>query len=341
MSSRNVLSNLRIQDPVLTELVHTYCQAEALAPWVAPFINVPARDFYAAKHDKESFAVVDTLRAPCDNIKTLGTTYGSERYTVKQHAVGVELCFEEIEAANNGMANIDLEQLAANRLGEALTQSWESEVMDFISNANVYEANLVVDVSAVPTDQFDDPGSDPEAYLFEQREKVELEIGCPPNSMIIGKDVWKALKFHPLWRGRYDGSPFANRSVQLDQVAQWLEFENGVRVAYRKKLNCTTNVLEYMFDPKSIVMFYSPVRADNFADKNGALFQQLPDLSGATPSAFYSFGLRGYPVIEQPFDDLRKRVRIWTGIAEQSIQGVGLGSTGLVGGAILLQNVVS
>ena len=341
MASKNNLRNLRIQDPVLTSLVHSYCQSEALAPWVAPMIKVPARDFFIAKHTKEAFAVVDTLRAPCDAIKTLSVTYGNEKGTVKQHTVGVELCFEEIEAANNGMANIDLEQLAANRLGEALTQSWENEVMDFITNPLIYESNLVVDVSAVPTDLFDDPGSDPEKYLDEQRCKVEEIVGCSPNSMIIGRDVWKSLKFHPLWRGRYDGSPFANRSVTLDQVSQWLEFNNGVRVGYRKRLNCTTKVLEPMFDSKSIVMFYSPARADNFGSNNGAIFEEMPGISGATPAAFYSYSLNGYPIIESPFEDMRKRTRIWTGLAEQSIQGVGLGDTGKVGAAILLQNVVS
>jgi hypothetical protein len=164
MAAQN-LNTLRVNDPVLTQLVHGYCQAESIAPFVAPVITVPVRAGKIIKFTKEQFAVLNTRRAPGDNILRRSTTYTNENYYLEQHALAGEVTVEEAEEAINGDARIDLRQQAVLAAAQGIAQSWELEVVGTITNAALYEPTNLETLAGV--DQWSDPASDPEVKVQE------------------------------------------------------------------------------------------------------------------------------------------------------------------------------
>lgn len=331
MSSNQNQAGYRINDPVITQIVHGYCQADSIAPFIAPVVNVNTRAGKVIKFSKEQFALINTRRAPGTNIQRVGTTYGNEAYVLGQHALASEVTEEDYQEALNGDAKIDIRSQAALRTTEGVMLSWEKEVIDTIIDPAQYEANNQEVLSG--TAQFSDPSSDPEATVQAWKEAIRAQVGCYPNSMVISTDVFTALKFHPIFRDRVKYTSAA--SINLDMLATWFELPRGIRVAQKVVLDQATGLLTDIMPSGTAITFYSPEGGV------GDGFMALPGADKAKPSFAYTYQLSGYPIATpERFNDDR-RVYITDIIAEQSFELTGLGANDLVGAGFLATDVVA
>lgn len=324
-------SKARIVDQVLTEVVHGYKQAGSIAGFAAPIVPVSTRAGNIVKFGKENFAVRDTRRAPGGNIERINVSYTAEKFALNQHAAAGEVAREMYEEALNGAARINLRKKAAFAAAQAISQSWEAEVISTITNTALYEASNVIVLAG--TSQFSDAASDPEVTFQAGSEVIRAQTGVYPNRAIIDSATYNVMRRHPIFRDRIKYTSAG--SVNLDMLAQWLELDE-IRVAKRVKLNAAGNLVD-MFPAGTISLFYSPDAMDSQAIDG---IVPADDASMSTPAAFYTYQLNGYPIAEEErFDDDRK-VFVTDLIAEQSIQPVGLGNTGKVGAAALITNVL-
>jgi hypothetical protein len=325
----NRLRDLRVSDPVITSVVQGYVQEESIAPFVAPVVPVYARAGRIVKFTKEQFVVVDTSRAPGEEIKKLTVSYTNENYTVNQHAAAGKVTEEEYEEAAANVSGIDLRIAAAQRATQAVMQSWEREVVSTITNPALYEADCVQALAG--TDKFNDPVSDPDQVISAAKEAVRSQIGLYPNSAVISPKVFNALKNHPLYRDRIKYT--SSGSVNLDMLATWLDLSRGIKVASRVYLDPVTNKLvDFMTD--DMVLFYSP------EGDVGRGFMPTPGASKETPAYAYTYSLSGYPIAMTEHYDENTRSFITDVVFEQALILTGMGATDKCGSGFLLRNVI-
>lgn len=323
------LQNVRVTDKVLTNLVHGYANAESIAPFIAPVVPVEQRAGKIIKFTKENFVLINTKRAPGEDLKRVTTTYTSENFSLNQNAVSGKVSEEEWEEAISTDARIDLRSAAVYRASEAIMQSWEHDVIEEITNASKYETSCVETLSG--TDQWSNSGSDPELIVTDAREAVRAQIGLYPNSMIMGPRVYRALRNHPIFRDRIKYT--STGSVNLDLIAQWFDLSRGVKVASRVYLDPATNTLKDFLEDK-VVLFYNPEGGydTGFLPADGS--------DRAKPAFAYTYTLRGYPIVTPQRFDENSRSFISDVILEHALVMTGLGANDKVGAGFLLQDVI-
>lgn len=325
----NQLGKLRVSDPVVTQVVHGYVQAESIAPFVAPVVNVTARSGKVVKFGKEQFAVGNSRRAPGAVIPRVGVTFSSENYVINQHAWAAEVTEEEYEEAMSSDAQIDLRSQAVLRAASSVAQSWEKEVIETITTAGNYESGNVLTLSG--TDQFSNAASDPESIVVDASETIRSQVGVYPNSAIISPKVYNALRLHPIFKDRIKYT--SDRSVNLDMLANWFNLPRGIKVASRVYLGPDGSLMDFMND--SMVLFYNP------EGEIGEGFMAVDGADRAKPSFAYTYSLNGYPIATPERYDDNTRTFVTDVIFEQSLNLVGLGATGKCGAGFLLQDVLA
>lgn len=337
--TNQTLASLRVNDPVIQQVVHGFVQADSIADFVAQRVPVDVRAGKVIKFGKEQFAVSDTRRAPGSRIERVQTGYGYEEFNLQQHACSGVVTEEEYQEAINGEARIDLRANAALRAANEIAQSWEAEVLNTIIKPSAYEPSCQ-SVLAGAT-QFSDAGSDPEITIQNAKEAVRAQIGLYPNAAIISSDVYNALKFHPLFRDRVKYT--STGSINLNMLANWFDLPAGIKVAQRVKLDSATGTLTDMMPKGTILLFYKQEAGMPDADGNGGsgnIFVPVNGADRANPSFAYTYSLRGYPIATKERFNEDYRVFLSDVIVEQKIVLTGMGETGKVGAGYLFQNVV-
>jgi len=323
------LKNLRVSDPVISNVVLGYAQADSIAPFIAPVVPVTQRAGKVIKFTKEQFVIVPTQRAPGEEIKRISTNYTSENYTLNQHAASGKITEEEYEEALNSDARIDLRAAAALRAAQAVMQSWEKEVIDTVTDASLYEASCTSALAG--TDKFSDPNSDPDVLVTEAKEAVRAQVGLYPNSAVISPKVYNALKNHPLYRDRIKYT--SSGSINLEMLAQWLDLPRGIRIASRVYLDQATGELkDFMGD--NMLLFYNP------EGEIGAGFNPVNGANRAVPAFGYTYSLQGYPISTPERYDENSRSYLTDVISEQSLVLTSLGATGKSGAGFLFTAVL-
>jgi hypothetical protein len=156
--------------------------------------------------------------------------------------------------------------------------------------------------------------------------------------LVIDTGTYNVLKFHPIFRDRIRYTSAG--SVNLDMLAAWFDLPRGVMVAQRVFLDQESGDLVDFFTPGTAVLFYAP-EGQMTKDANGATFMPLETSDRGVPSAFYTYQLSGYPVVESERYDPDAKIFLNDVIAEQSVIPVGLGQTGKVGAAFLANSVIA
>ena len=333
------LASLRINDPVIQQVVHGYVQADSIADFVAERVPVDVRAGKVIKFGKEQFAVTDTRRAPGSLIQRSVTGYDYEDFNLQQHARSGVVTEEEYQEAINGEGRIDLRVNAALKAANEIAQSWEAEVLETVTNASAYEdsCKMVLAGSA----KFSDPNSDPEITIQNAKEAVRSQIGIYPNAAIMSSDVFNALKFQPSFRDRIKYTSSA--SVNLDMLANWFDLPAGIKVSQRVKLDGATNRLVDMMPPGTLLLFYKGGTSGMLeanSGRPGTIFVPANGADRANPSFAYTYTLRGYPITTKERFNEDYRVFLTDVLVEQRIVMTGLGETGKVGAGFLLQEAV-
>lgn len=330
------LAARRIVDPVATELVHGFSQANTAAPFIAPVVTVKQRAGQVVTFGKESFALRNTLRSPGDRFERERVQYSSQPYYIHQHARGAEVAVEDYEEADE-VASINLRSEAINQVNLRIAQSWENEVITGITNIADYEPTNTFDLTALP---WSNTSSDPEADVLAAREAIRSQIGRYPTRAVISPDVFNALKLHPKFQDRIKYT--STGVVTEDLLAQYFGLVGGIRVVEGVYYDeATDNLIDFMNG--QMVMFYSPEDAggSSFAKMNGGgIFTNVNSNTKAKPSAWYTYALSGYPVAFNERLDEDRYVYVSDIIFEQRFVITNLGATDKVGAAALLYNLV-
>lgn len=324
------LDQVRVIDPILTQLAQGYKNAEGVATFFGPAVSMNTRAGRTLVFGKEAFASQSFLRAPGTNIQKIQNEFGTRSFALRQEAISWEIAEEIAAEAKNGAAQIDLRQFAAKDAANRLMQSWEIQVAGAVTNSASYETGNVFDlaVRAGGADQFNQATSDVEVLIDEAKEAVRSQIGVYPNKMVISPDAFNALKRNKRIRD------FMQRGVLVNEASLANIFGlDEIRVARRLKLGADGQSLENIYDNVA-VLFYQPSGAtDGFAP---AL-----DANYGNPAFAYTYTLAGYPIATPERFNIERRVFTGDILVERSFELVGMGESGKVGAGCIFTNVVA
>lgn len=324
------LDQVRVIDPILTQLAQGYKNAEGVATFFGPAVSMNTRAGRTLVFGKEAFAAQNFLRAPGSNIQKIQNEFGTRSFSLRQEAISWEIAEEIAAEAKNGAAQLDLRQYAAKDAANRLMQSWEITVASAVTASSAYETSCVFDLAtrASGADQFNQATSDVEVLIDEAKEAVRAQIGTYPNKMVISPDAFNALKRNKRIRD------FMQRGVLVNEASLANIFGlDEIRVARRLKLNQTTGALENIYNNVA-VLFYQPSGAtDGFAP---AL-----DANYGNPAFGYTYTLAGYPIATPERFNIERRVFTGDILVERSFELVGMGQNGKVGAGAIFTNIVA
>jgi hypothetical protein len=324
------LDQVRVIDPILTQLAQGYKNAEGVATFFGPAVSMNTRAGRTLVFGKEAFAAQSFLRAPGTNIQKIQNEFGTRSFALRQEAISWEIAEEVAAEAKNGAAQLDLRQYAAKDAANRLMQSWEVTVAGAVTDSTAYETDNVFDlaVRAGGADQFNQATSDIEVLIDEAKEAVRAQIGTYPNKMVISPDAFNALKRNKRIRD------FMQRGVLVNEATLANIFGlDEIRVARRLKLNQTSGALENIYNNVA-VLFYQPSGAtDGFAP--------AMDANYGNPAFGYTYTLAGYPIATPERFNIERRVFTGDILVERSFELVGMGQNGKVGAGAILTNCVA
>lgn len=277
------LSQVRVQDPIMTAVIQGYNRPELIGNFALPPVQVATRSGKIIEFGKTDFARYDTLRAPGGPTRRRPLAeYTGRQYNLLQDSIEGELPMEFIEEAQANNVPFDLQTEAAEGAKYSIDLNLEYRQARLITDPTQYGTNTIV---LSGSDQWLDPASDPIAQVFEMKEMVRRQVGVYPNSAIIGPTVLAALANHPAIRDQLkytSGDPITAEIL----AAKIFGFTRGMKVGGSLTLDPDTDELVDIWGD-IIWMGYVPPTITNRRQ----------------PSFGYTYTLKGYPIAEEPYYD--------------------------------------
>jgi hypothetical protein len=181
-------------DALLTNLSIAYQNLEYIADRIFPLVPVQKQSDRIAKYD-QSFWFRDEakLRAPGTKSARGGFTVDtSETYFCDRYSYGHEIYDEERDNADS-VFNLDRD--AVEMVTDKMLMRREVAFATDFFTTGKWGADKVGGTDF--TQWSDYANSQPLVDLTTWRDDIEGKIGREPNKLIIGKQLWSSLKWHP------------------------------------------------------------------------------------------------------------------------------------------------
>lgn len=272
----------RVVDPILSTIAQGYQNAEMVASYLFPTVPVNLRAGNIITFGKEGFMLYASQRAPGENTKRVKFGYAGSPFSLVDYSLEGLVPVEVEQEAMNG-PGIDLGAAAVNEVSAIMALRLEKASADIARTAGSYAASNKVTLSG--TSQWSDFSgtSDPILNVETAKEAIRAATGKRPNTMVMGAAVMAKLRQHP-------------------KIVD--------RIKYTGRDVATAELLASLFGVARVVAGDAIVSNDagTFSDvwgKDVVLgFTQLGSMqSGGLPSYGYTYQLRGYPQVEEPYFD--------------------------------------
>lgn len=303
MTSQMTPAQARVIDPILTEVARGFRPAEAVGSLLFPAVPVDQRGGRIVEFSNEDFKIYATARAPGTNTKRVQYGYSGKPYALEQHALEGVVPFELMQDAN-AVPGIDLARVAVMKTQRIIALRTEKAQADLATAAANYGAGMTQALSG--TAQWSDyANSNPSLDIETAKEAVRAKIGLRPNTVVLGAAVFAKLREHPKILDRIK---YTSRDVVTTDLlaALW-----GVaRVAVGDAVYATDAGAFVDVWGKNVIVAYTEA---------GSLAEM------GLPSFGYTYQLRGFPVVEQPYQD--RNAKSWVYPVTDELSPVIAGNT--------------
>lgn len=189
MTSR--LKQLRIVDPVLTNLAACYRNTQYVGEHLFPIAEMAKEAGIIPLFGKESFMLWNTARAIRAHSNVMPTAdIDTMDVVLREHDLAYPIDYrEQAESAFNEDAK------AARRVKDGIDLEREVTIARLVQNPSTYRADGKVTLSG--SGQWSNGGGDPIQVVETGKEAIRQKTGTRPNTAIIGIAAYDSLKFHP------------------------------------------------------------------------------------------------------------------------------------------------
>ena len=211
------LKEIRIVDPVLTNLAAGYVNEEFIADKILPRVSVVKEGGKIPLFGKAHFVEHRTERAirAASNVRD-PEGIKSVDFTLDEHDIATRIDYREKQEA--GYA---LEAVETDNTMEILRLGHELRVARAVQNPATYAPGNTLALAGA--DQFTDPASDPLGVVLDAKAAVRAGIVREPNVISMGYETYRALRRHPQLVGLL--STNKDRVLTLDDLKRFFEVD--------------------------------------------------------------------------------------------------------------------
>ena len=270
----------RVVDPVLSTVARGYKDQRFVYLNLFPEVSVGARGGKIISFGKEEFQLYNTQRAPGARTKRVQFGYSGENYSLEQHALEGLVADEIREEAANAAPGINLASLEINKTQRIIHRTAEKFAADQSTDPANYAAGNKITLSG--TDKWSDPNADVLGQMDDGKDAISDGIGLDPNTLVLSQSGYRALRRSKQIKDqfKYTGS----RSITLEMLQEFFDIEN---IVVGKARYHDGTQFQYMWGNAAVLAY---VETQGLA-------------SMGSPSYGYTYRLRGYPAVNQPYYD--------------------------------------
>jgi len=307
------LGQARVVDPVLSTIALGYRLPEAIGESLFPRVPVALRGGRVIQFGKEAFKLYNTRRAPGAATARIQFGYEGVPFALVGNALEAPVP-RELQQDASVMPGIDLGTRAVNLAMRTNILSLEVEQAGVARNAASYDANHKVALTG--TAQWSDYSgvSNPSKDVQTWMEAVRATIGQDPNTLVLSKKVYNAVKYHP---AILDRIKYTSRDTPTPELLAQLWGIANVKVGGMITFDEAGNASDVW--GKDVVLAYTAT---------GSINQE-------EPSYGYTYTYNGHPAVETPY---------WEPQSKSWIYGVSFDRSAVLSGVtagFLGQNVVA
>lgn len=270
-------SQARVIDPVLTEVARGYRNGMMVGDALFPYVPVGQRGGKVIEFGQEAFKLYNTGRAPGAQVARIQSAHTASSYALEDHAIAEGVPIELMEDAN-AVPGIDLGRNAVVRGQNIIALRLEKAMADLATNAALYGTDNKETLAG--SAQWSHADSDPIAAIEAAKEVVRSKIGRRPNTLLVGGAVFAALKTNP---AVIDRLKYTSREVATAELmAQLFGLQ---RVAVGDAI---------YHDGTELVDVWGTFAVLAYTEMSGIADAGLPSYG-------YTYRLRNYPAVEQPY----------------------------------------
>lgn len=189
------LKQLRVVDPVLTNIARGYRNAQFVGEALFPLADMDKEAGIVPLFGKEAFRLWDTERAiRAQSNLMIPDDLNTMDVVLREHDLAYPVDYRE-----QAESMFDAEARAAKRVKEAIDLRREVSCAGLAQNVNTYLSGGKVALAGAS--QWSANGGDPVAVVETGKEVVRSRIGVRPNTILMGASVYAALKFHTKLQG--------------------------------------------------------------------------------------------------------------------------------------------
>lgn len=286
-------SQVRVIDPILTNVVQGYRHPEHVGHALFPRVPVQVAGGQVIEFGKESFRLYNARRAPGSTTKRVQFGHLGKPFGLLQDALEGQVPFEHMRDASR-VPGINLGTRAVRSTMRALSLGLENEQAGIARNAANYDADHKIDLAASKwTDDANNPNSD----LDTGKTAIADSIGIEPNVLVLSRAGFFAAK---------------NNAKVLE------------RFKYTSKESITPEMLAALFDLDRVVVGKA-ITFDNAGVATSiwgtdAILAYVPETPSGMeePSYGYTYTMEGHPMVEQTYQDRRAKSWIYPVTNERS-----------------------
>lgn len=272
------LKQVRVIDPILSNIARGYQNAEFTGHWLFPRVPVSISGGQVIEFGREAFLKYNIRRAPGADVQEVSFGHLGKPYALVQDALAGKVPREHLRDAGV-QPGINLGTNAINDCMRIITLALESEQAALARDPANYGADNKIDLTA---SSWNNPDSDPVADMRLAKEAIGDGIGMEPNVLHLSGRAQAALSAHPKILKRFEAA---------EQVV------------------ITTAMLAHLFDVESVVVgrarYLESLGATKFTPVWGTdavlAFTQLGSPQQGAPTFGYTYALDGHPMAEPSY----------------------------------------
>lgn len=309
---QQTLAQARVIDPILTTVAQGYRNANFIGSALFPAVPVDQRGGKIVAFGKEDFMIYRTARAPGTNTPRVQFGYSSSSYALEQHALEGQVPFEQMQDARQ-VPGIDQGQMAVRKVQNIIGLRLEKAQADLATTAANYPTGNKTTLSGT-TQWSDYTNSNPSAAIETAKDAIRSKVGLRPNVVALGAAVFSTLRQHP---AIIDRIKYTGRDVVTTELLAALWGVDRVVVGdavYASDAGVFSDVWG-----KFVVVAYTDTT-------------ELMDMG--VPTFGYSYQLRGYPLVERPYEDRNAKSWIYP-VTDEVVPVIAASSAGYLYSAVV------
>lgn len=219
-SSRERLSNIRVSDPVLTELARGHYNQVCIGESIMPVVMVDKEGGKIPEFGREAFKVKSTIRAIRGKSNRLDPeNIGSKDYLLDEYDLEYPMDYREVQEAS-----YDLPAYATSVVKDGLDLTRERQIAELALNEANYGSENKIVLSG--DSQFTSPKADIPAIVDDAVRAIKRVIGRKPNVMVVSGNVYSVMRRHPSLLGMLASTSV--KSIDAEKIAELLEIDEVV-----------------------------------------------------------------------------------------------------------------